>query len=123
MLSQSDHVSVVRFINLKLFLGTICLVALVLVPVQIAHAKHGFQLQVNLFDGKHDSGKVKVSVISEETERKKSRTLDVGMIADRTGDSNIENIIFRFSDKQLPPDGAFSACVFSELWYDAMRTS
>jgi hypothetical protein len=83
-----------------------------LVPAQIAHAR-GFMLKVNLSDGKDDSGKVKVYVLSEVTDKKKSKSLDVGRIIARTGDSNIERIVFRFSEKELPPNGAFSACVVS----------
>jgi hypothetical protein len=102
----------VRFINVKLFVGLLCIVAIFLVPAQIAHAR-GFMLKVNLSDGKDDSGKVKVYVLSEVTDKKKSKSLDVGRIITRTGDSNIERIVFRFSEKELPPNGAFSACVVS----------
>ena len=109
-LIQTNHISNVRFINLKLFLGIICLVAIVLVPAQMAQAR-GFMLKVNLFDGKDDSGKVTVYVLSEVTDKKKSKSLDVGRIASKTGDSTIE---FRFTDIQLPPNGAFSACVYSK---------
>ena len=70
-------------------------------------------LKVNLFDGKDDSGKVTVYVLSEVADKKKSKSLDVGRITARTGDSNIERIVFRFSEKELPPNGAFSACVVS----------
>ena len=97
---------------MKLFLGLLCIVAIFLVPAQIAHAR-GFMLKVNLFEGKDDSGKVKVYVVSEVADIKKSKSLDVGRITARTGDSNIERIVFRFSEKELPPNGAFSACVVS----------
>ena len=107
-----NHIFNVRFINVKLFVGLLCLVAIFLVPVQMAHAR-GFMLKVNLYDGNDDSGKVTVYVLSETTDKKKSRSLDVGMITARTGDSNIERIVFRFSEKELPPNGAFSACVVS----------
>ena len=112
-LIQTNHISNVRFINLKLFLGIICLVAIVLVPAQMAQAR-GFMLKVNLFDGKDDSGKVTVYVLSEVTDKKKSKSLDVGRIAAKTGDGTIERLAFRFTDKQLPPNGAFSACVYSK---------
>ncbi len=107
-LIQTNHISNVRFINLKLFLGILCLVAIVLVPAQMAQAR-GFMLKVNLFDGKDDSGKVTVYVLSEVTDKKKSKSLDVGRIAAKTGDGTIERLAFRFTDKQLPPNGAFSA--------------
>jgi hypothetical protein len=109
----------VRFINVKLLLGFLCLVAVFLVPAQIAHAR-GFLLKVNLSDGKDDSGKVKVYVLSEATDKKKSKSLDVGRITARSGDSNIERLVFRFSEKELPPNGAFSACVVSNN-YDATQ--
>ena len=112
-LIQTNHISNVRFINLKLFLGIICLVAIVLVPAQMAQAR-GFMLKVNLFDGKDDSGKVTVYVLSEVTDKKKSKSLDVGRIAAKTGDGTIERLAYRFTDKQLPPNGAFSACVYSK---------
>jgi hypothetical protein len=109
-LSQTNHISIVRFTNLKLFLGILCLVAVVLVPAQMAHAR-GFMLKVNLFDGKVDSGKVTVFVVSEATDKKKSKSLDVGRIAAKTGDSTIERLAFKFTDIQLPPNGAFSAYI------------
>ena len=112
-LIQTNHISNVRFINLKLFLGKLCLLAIVLVPAQMAQAR-GFMLKVNLFDGKDDSGKVTVYVLSEVTDKKKSKSLDVGRIAAKTGDGTIERLAFRFTDKQLPPNGAFSACVYSK---------
>ena len=87
--------------------------AIVLVPAQMAQAR-GFMLKVNLFDGKDDSGKVTVYVLSEVTDKKKSKSLDVGRIAAKTGDGTIERLAFRFTDKQLPPNGAFSACVYSK---------
>jgi hypothetical protein len=112
-LGQTNHISIVRFTNLKLSLGILCLVAVVLVPAQMAHAR-GFMLKVNLFDGKVDSGKVTVFVLSEATDKKKSKSLDIGRIASKTGDSTIERLAFRFTDIQLPPNGAFSACVYSK---------
>ena len=107
-----NHIFAVRFINVKLFVVLLCLVAIFLIPAQMALAR-GFMLKVNLFDGKDDSGKVTVHVVSEATDKKKSKSLDVGRITARTGDSNIERIVFRFSEKELPPNGAFSACVVS----------
>jgi len=89
-------------------------VALVLVPLQLVTA---FELNVGLYDAKSDSGKVKVSVSSQATNKEKSRTLDVGKIAAKSGDSRIENIIFKFSDKELPPNAAFSACVYSNTFH------
>jgi len=81
----------------------------------MAHAKQGFILHVNLWDGNRDSGKVKVFVLSEATSDKKSKSLDVGKLTTKSDDSRVENIIvFRFTDKQLPPNGSFSACVVSK---------
>ena len=80
----------------------------------MAHPKQGFLLKMNLWDGNSHSGKVKVFVLSETTNSKKSKSLDVGKLTTESGDSRVENIInFRFTDKQLPPNGAFSACVVS----------
>ena len=62
-LGQTNHISIVRFTDLKLFLCILCLVAVVLVPAQMAQAR-GFMLKVNLFDGKVDSDKVTVFVLS-----------------------------------------------------------
>ena len=112
-LIQTNHISNVRFINLKLFLGILCLLAIVLVPAQMAQAR-GFMLKVNLFEGKDDSGKVTVYVLSEVTDKNKSKSLDVGRIAAKTGNGTIERLVFRFTDKQLPPNEAFSACVYSK---------
>ena len=100
--------------NLKVLFVLVCLIALILVPVQMAHAKQGFLLKVNLWDGNSHSGKVKVFVLSETTNSKKSKSLDVGKLTTKSGDSRVENILsFRFTDKQLPPNGAFSACIVS----------
>ncbi len=103
----------VTYIHPKFFLALLCIVAVCLVPAQMAHAR-GFLLKVNLADGKDDSGQVRVYVISEITDKKKSKSIDIGRIVARTGDSNIERLIFRFSEKELPPNGAFSACVVSK---------
>ncbi len=100
--------------GIKLYLGLLCVAALVLVPLQLVTA---FELNVGLYDAKSDSGKVKVSVSSQATNKEKSRTLDVGKIAAKSGDSRIENIIFKFSDNELPPNGAFSACVYSNTFH------
>ncbi len=100
--------------SIKLCLGLLCVVALVLVPLQLATA---FELKVGLYDAKNDSGKVKVSVSSQATNTEKSRILDVGKIATKSGDSRIENILFQFSEKELPPNGAFSACVYSNTFH------
>ena len=100
----TNHISNVRYINLKLFLGILCLLAivlvLVLVPAQMAQAR-GFMLKVNLFEGKDDSGKVTVYVLSEVTDKNKSKSLDVGRIAAKTGNGTIERLVFRFTDKLL----------------------
>ena len=103
-----------QFVGMKLCLGLLCAVALILVPLQMVTA---FQLNVGLYDAKIDSGKVKVSVSSQATNKEKSRILDVGKITSKSGDSRIENIIFKFSDKELPPNGAFSACVYSNTFH------
>lgn len=108
------NVTLKQFVGLKLFLGLLCALALILVPLQIVTA---FQLNVGLYDAKIDSGKVKVSVSSQVTNKEKSRVLDVGKITSRSGDSRIENIIFQFSEKELPPNGAFSACVYSNTFH------
>ena len=100
--------------SIKLFLGLLCVVALVLVPLQLAMA---FELKVGLYDAKSDSGKVKITVTSQATNKEKSRILDVGKIATKSGDSRIENIVFQFSEKELPPNGAFSTCVYSNTFH------
>ena len=100
--------------SINLCLGLLCVVALVLVPLQLAMA---FELKVGLYDAKNDSGKVKISVSSQATNKEKSRILDVGKIATKSGDSRIENIIFQFSEKELPPNGAFSARVYSNTFH------
>ncbi len=100
--------------SIKLCLGLLCVVALILVPLQLAMA---FELKVGLYDAKNDSGKVKVTVSSQATNKEKSRILDVGKIATKSGDSRIENIVFQFSEKELPPNGAFSACVYSNTFH------
>ena len=100
--------------NLKVLFVLVCLIALILVPVQMAHAKQGFHLKVNLWDGNSHSGKFKVFVLSETTNNKKSKSLDVGKLTTKSGDTRVENVIsFRFTDEQLPPNGAFSVCVVS----------
>jgi hypothetical protein len=104
---QSTLFGHVRF---KIAFLLICVVAIFLVPVQISHA---FLLKVNLYDGKTDSGKVKVIVYSTETGKKKSASLNIGKIVSKTGDSNVERLHFSYTDKQLPPNGAFSACIES----------
>jgi len=89
-------------------------VALVLVPLQLVTA---FELKVGLYDANRDSGIVKVSVSSLTTHKQKSTILDVGKITSKSGDSKIENLIFKFSDKELPPNGSFSACVYSNTFH------
>ena len=73
----------------------------------------GFILQVNLYDGQQDSGRVNVVVKTAFAE--KSRTLDVGRIVSATGNSNIQILKFGFSDRELPSNGAFTVCVISKL--------
>jgi len=90
------------------------MVALVLVPLQIVTA---FELKVGLYDANRDSGIVKVSVSSLTTHKQKSSILDIGKITSKSGDSKIENLIFKFSDKELPPNGSFSACVYSNTFH------
>lgn len=68
-----------------------------------------FQLSVNLFDVKSDTGKLGVSVTSTATDKEKSRTVGEG----RYSGSTITGISFKFSDKDLPPNGGFVACVHS----------
>ncbi len=112
---RSSEVSLFKqYGSVKLCLALLCVIALVLVPLQLVSA---FELNVNLYDAKGDSGKVKVSVSSQATNKEKSRTLDVGKLAGKSGASKIENIIFVFLDKELPPNGAFLACVYSNTFH------
>lgn len=101
-------------VKCKTALVLLCVVAICLIPVQVSHA---FLLKVNLYDANADSGKVKVIVHSIETGKKKSASVNIGKIVSKTGDSTYERLHFSYSDKQLPPNGAFSACVES-LKYD-----
>jgi hypothetical protein len=71
-------------------------------------SSYGFKLYVNLYDAKVDSGRVKVTVHTINTE--KSITLDVGRIVQATHKDTIEKLIFGFSDRELPPNGAFKVC-------------
>ena len=103
-----------QFVGMKLCLGLLCAVALILVPLQMVTA---FEINVGLYDAKIDSGKVMVSVSSQTTNKEKSKILDIGKITSKSGDSRIDNIIFRFSEKELPPNGAFSACVYSDTFH------
>ncbi len=79
--------------NLKVLFVLVCLNALILVPVQMAHAKQGFLLKVNLWDGNSHSEKVKVFVLSETTNSKKSKSLDMGKLTTKSGDSRVQNTI------------------------------
>lgn len=79
--------------------------AVALVPTVNAS---GFLLKVSLYDGKVDSGRVNVVVQTATT--KQTRSLDVGRIVKATGDSTIDQLVFGFSDKALPPNGAFKVC-------------
>ena len=87
-----------QFVGMKVCLGLLCVVALILVPLQMVTA---FEINVGLYDAKIDSGKVKVSVSSQTTNKEKSRILDVGKITSKSGDSRIENIIFKFSERNF----------------------
>ena len=57
-----------QFVGMKLCLALLCVVALILVPLQMVTA---FELNVGLYDAKIDSGKVKVSVSSQATNKEK----------------------------------------------------
>ena len=109
-----EHLIRLNKVRFKITFLFLCVIAIFLVPVQYTHA---FLLKVNLYDAKTDSGKVKVIVYSTETGKKKSANLNIGKIVSKTGDSNIERLHFSYTDKQLPPNGAFSACIES-LKYD-----
>ena len=110
-LIHAKNLSKFRMNDIKVFILLLCVVAVFLVPTHLAHA---FLLKVSLREAKNDSGKVTVYAYSHETGTKKSTDLNVGRIVTKTGNSNIENIRFTFSEKQLPPNGAFSACVESK---------
>lgn len=85
-----------------------------LITVQTTHAARSFHLSINLWEGKSDSGKVQVYAYSPDAERKQSKIVDVGNLVLKSGDTNVENIVFNFTDKELPMNGEFSACVYSE---------
>jgi len=89
---------------------TLSLISFFLSTLQTVRA---FELQVNLYDAKTDSGKIDLSVSSQETGKEKSRTLDVGKIVAKTEASTVEGIFFNFPEKDLPPNGAFKVCAFS----------
>lgn len=93
------------------------LLASLLISAQSTFAARSFQLSVNLWDGDSDSGKVKVFVYSHDTGKTKFKNVDVGTLAGRSGDINMENILFLFLDKDLPLNGEFSACAYS-IKYD-----
>ncbi|SRR6266540_4161623 len=97
-------------LRFKIIFLLLSVVAIFLIPAHVADA---FLLKVNLYDAKSDSGKVKVIVYSSDTGKKKSASLNIGKIVSKTGDSNVERLKFSYTDKQLPPNGAFSACVLS----------
>lgn len=94
-------------------LGIIVSLSLIFIFLLTQQTATAFELQVNLYDAKSDSGKVNISVISQATGKQKSRTLDVGKIAAKSGASTIEGTFFVFSEKDLPPNGAFVACAHS----------
>jgi hypothetical protein len=85
-----------------------------LITVQATHAASSFHLSVNLWEGKSDSGKVKVYAYSPDTHRKKSKVIDIGKVVRKSGDTSVENIVFRFTDKDLPMNGEFFACAYSK---------
>jgi hypothetical protein len=85
-----------------------------LITVQTTHAARAFHLSVNLWDGKSDSGTVKVYAYSQDMGRTNSQIVDVGKIVRTSGDTNVENIVFRFTDKELPMNGEFFACAYSK---------
>jgi hypothetical protein len=94
------------------FRAITCLVVIT-VFLSSFQAVSAFELQVNLYDAKSDSGKVNISVVSEATGKEKSRTIDVGKITAKSGESTVEGTSFMFSEKDLPPNGAFMACAYS----------
>jgi hypothetical protein len=98
--------------KILLSLSALSLVAF-LISVQSASAARPFQLDVSLWDAKSDSGKVKVYVFSHDTEKKKSKSLDVGRLVGKSRDTTVEHIVFSFNDKELPLNGEFSACAYS----------
>ncbi len=83
------------------FRAITCLVVIT-VFLSTLQAVSAFELQVNLYDAKSDSGKVNISVVSEATGKEKSRTLDVGKIAAKSGESTVEGTTFMFPEKDLP---------------------
>lgn len=112
---QLRTVSSGKDIDLKVLASlVVCVLSLVFVPLQVVHSLQGFQLNVNLWNGAIDSGKVKVYVYAHDSEKGKSKNINVGKIVSKRGDTTIEDIVFRFTDKQLPPNGGFSACVYSK---------
>jgi hypothetical protein len=76
-------------------------------PIQTVEAS-GFKLYVSLYDAKVDSGRVKVTVQTPSII--KSLSIDVGRIVQATHQSTIEKLIFGFSDRDMPPNGAFKVC-------------
>jgi hypothetical protein len=91
--------------NLKYCLG-VKSTFVILFSIQNVRA---FQLSVNLFDVKSDTGKLGVSVTSTATDKEKSLTAGEG----RYSGSTITGISFKSSDKDLQPNGGFVACVHS----------
>lgn len=98
----------------KILVLLLSIIAVYLGPLQMANA---FILKVNLWDAKPDSGKVKVYVYSSATGKKKSTSLNLEKIVTKTGDSNLELVHFSYTNRQIPPNGEFSACVLS-IKYD-----
>ena len=73
-------------------------------------------LNVGLYDATTDSGNVTIAVDSKYTHKLESQTIDVGKIAEESGESTITGIIITFSEKDLPPNGSFMACAYSDVY-------
>ena len=63
-----------------------------------------------------DSGNLTIAVDSKDTHKRESQTIDVGKIAGTSGESTITGIIINFLDKDLPPNGSFTACAYSNFY-------
>jgi hypothetical protein len=96
-------------------LSALFFVTLILVPLKIISAS-AFQLNVGLYDATTDSGNVTIAVDSKDTHKLESQTIDVGKIAEESGGSTITGIIITFSEKDLPPNGSFMACAYSDVY-------
>jgi len=96
-------------------LSALFFVTLILISLKIVSAS-AFQLNVGLYDATTDSGNVTIAVDSKDTHKLKSQTIDVGKIAEESGESTITGIIITFSEKDLPPNGSFMACAYSDVY-------